>query len=55
MDTYWVPAVNRLGAHGHWAFAELTEVYQIESDFKAKVEGAFDDVLASVAAQAAGK
>ena len=55
METYWVPGVNNLGTHGRWAFAELTEVYQIESDFKAKVEGAFNDMLASVAAPAAGK
>ncbi len=33
MDTYWVPGVNHLGIHGRWAFAEFTEVYQIEADF----------------------
>ena len=38
MDTYWVPGVNHLGTYGRWAFAEFTEVYQIEADFKAKVE-----------------
>ena len=38
MDTYWVPGVNHLGSYGRWAFAEFTEVYQIEADFKAKVE-----------------
>ena len=31
-----------------WAFAEFTEVYQIEADFKAKVEGAFDKMIKSV-------
>ena len=30
MDTYWVPGVNHLGTYGRWAFAEFTEVYQIE-------------------------
>ena len=45
MDTYWVPAVNNLRALGRWAFAELTEAYQIESDFKAKVESAFDEMI----------
>jgi len=30
---------------GRWAFAELTEVYQIESDFKAKVASAFDAMI----------
>jgi type III restriction enzyme len=53
MEAYWVPGVNHLRNHGRWAFAELTEVYQIEADFKAKVEGAFNDMLASVAAQPA--
>ncbi len=38
METYWVPGVNHLGTHGRWAFAEFTEVYQIEADFEAKVE-----------------
>jgi type III restriction enzyme len=41
MDTYWVPGVNHLGSYGRWAFAEFCEVYQIESDFKARVEGEF--------------
>ena len=27
--------------YGRWAFAEFTEVYQIESDFKARVEAEF--------------
>ena len=48
MDTYWVPGVNNLGTHGRWAFAELTEVYQIESDFAAKVESAFGKMIESV-------
>jgi type III restriction enzyme len=44
MDTYWVPGVNNLGTLGRWAFAELTEIYQIESDFEAKVQSAFDEM-----------
>jgi len=47
MDTYWVPGVNHLGTYGRWAFAEFTEIYQIESDFKAKVEGEFNKMIAS--------
>ncbi|HYD53675.1 MAG TPA: DEAD/DEAH box helicase family protein [Gemmatimonadaceae bacterium] len=54
MDTYWVPAVNHMGTLGRWAFAELTEVYQIESDFEAKVEGTFDQMLDSAAPAVAG-
>lgn len=50
MDTYWVPGVNHLGTHGRWAFAEFTEVYQIESDFEAKVEKEFNKMIETVAA-----
>lgn len=45
MDTYWVPGVNNSAKYGRWAFAEFTEVYQIESDFKAKVESQFNKML----------
>ncbi len=45
MDTYWVPGVNHLGTYGRWAFAEFTEVYQIEADFKAKVENEFNKMI----------
>jgi type III restriction enzyme len=52
MDTYWVPGVNNHGQYGRWAFAEFTEVYQIEADFEAKVEAEFNKMIASVTAQA---
>ena len=45
METYWVPGVNHLGAYGRWAFAEFTDVYRIEADFKAKVEREFNKML----------
>jgi type III restriction enzyme len=51
MDTYWVPGVNHDGRYGRWAFAEFTEVYQIEADFKAKVEGEFNKMIESVTVQ----
>jgi type III restriction enzyme len=51
MDTYWVPGVNNLAIHGRWAFAEFTEVYQIEADFAAKVKSEFDNMIASVSKQ----
>ena len=47
MDTYWIPGVNHLGTYGRWAFAEFTEVYQIESDFKAKIASEFDKMIAN--------
>ncbi|MBI5659509.1 MAG: DEAD/DEAH box helicase family protein [Nitrosomonadales bacterium] len=45
MDTYWVPGVNHLGTYGRWAFAEFTEVYQIESGFAKKVEAEFNKMI----------
>jgi type III restriction enzyme len=45
METYWVPGVNNLVNYGRWAFAEFTEVYQIESDFEAKVESEFNKMI----------
>jgi type III restriction enzyme len=51
MDTYWVPGVNHLGAHGRWAFAEFTDVYLIEAEFKAKIEGEFNKMLDTATAQ----
>jgi type III restriction enzyme len=48
MDTYWVPGVNNDGRYGRWAFAELTEVYQIEADFEAKVEAEFNKIVETV-------
>jgi type III restriction enzyme len=53
MDTYWVPGVNHLGTHGRWAFAEFTEVYQIEADFEARVESEFNKMIESVTVRAA--
>jgi type III restriction enzyme len=48
METYWVPGVNNLGLYGRWAFAEFTEVYQIQSDFKAKVEAEFNKMIEQI-------
>jgi type III restriction enzyme len=46
METYWVPGVNHLKTYGRWAFAEFTDVYGIEADFKAKVEAAVNETIA---------
>lgn len=51
MDTYWVPGINHLGIYGRWAFAEFTEIYQIEADFKEKVKGEFDKMIDSIQQQ----
>jgi len=49
METYWVPGVNNLKQYGRWAFAEFTEVYQIESDFEARVAAEFDKMITKAA------
>ena len=53
MDIYWVPGVNNLRTYGRWAFAEFTEVYQIQSDFEARVESEFNKMIDAVAVQPA--
>lgn len=53
METYWVPGVNHLKSYGRWAFAEFTEVYQIETNFKATVESEFNRMINTVAFQPA--
>jgi type III restriction enzyme len=50
METYWIPGVNSLGTYGRWAFAELTEVYEIESDFNTAVEREFNNMIQKAAA-----
>lgn len=45
METYWVPGVNNLGKYGRWAFAEFTDIYQLQADFEAKVEAAFNQMI----------
>ena len=51
METYWVPGVNNHGQYGRWAFAEFTEVYQIEAEFEARVEAEFNKMIDSITAQ----
>jgi type III restriction enzyme len=45
MQVYWLPGVNALGAHGHWAFAEFTEVYAMQDDFAQEMTRAFDQLV----------
>ncbi|WP_374962927.1 BPTD_3080 family restriction endonuclease [Spongiibacter tropicus] len=53
MDTYWVPGVNNLGRYGRWAFAEFTDVYEMQDDFAKQVEARFNDMIENAAAAAA--
>jgi len=45
MDTYWIPGVNNLKHFGRWAFAEFTEVFNMETDFSKKIENEFDNLI----------
>ncbi len=47
MDMYWIPGVNNLRQYGRWAFAEFTQVYNIEDDFEARIQEEFDKVIDS--------
>ena len=47
METYWVPGVNNMGRFGRWAFEEFQAVYAIEADFKQRVEGLFQQMIAA--------
>jgi type III restriction enzyme len=51
METYWVPGVNNLKQYGRWAFAEFIEIYEIETDFEAKVQSQFDKLINAVSSQ----
>lgn len=45
METYWVPGVNNLKQYGRWAFAEFTDVYQMQDDFAKKVEAEISKMI----------
>ena len=34
--------------HSRWAFAEFTDVYQMQVDFEEKVDAAFNKMIAAV-------
>ncbi|MEN9865934.1 MAG: hypothetical protein RL748_1524 [Pseudomonadota bacterium] len=45
METCWLPGVNNIGHYGRWAFAEFTEIWQMEADFAARLEQEFDRII----------
>ena len=52
METYWIPGVNNLKTYGRWAFAEFTDVFQMQSDFEEKVEAEFNKMIEAATVQA---
>ncbi len=49
MDVYWIPGVNNLGKYGRWAFAEFTDVYEMQTDFEKRIEEEFDKMIKGIA------
>jgi type III restriction enzyme len=45
MNAYWIPGVNNLKSYGRWAFAELRDVYTLESDLATKLREELDKML----------
>ena len=54
METYWIPGVNNAASFGRWAFAELTDVYLMESDLEAKLGAGFEALIDELTAQGGG-
>jgi len=48
MEVYWVPGVNNNGQYGRWAFAEFTDVYQIEDDLEELIASKFTEMIDAV-------
>ena len=42
MEAYWLPGVNDLGRYGRWAFAEFTDVYDIEAELERAILNLID-------------
>ncbi len=40
-----MPGVNHLKTHGRWAFAEFTDLWQMQVDFAAWVAAEFNDMI----------
>ena len=45
MDNYWIPGVNNLQTHGRWAFAEFTDVFEIQENFAKRIEEEFAKMI----------
>lgn len=46
MESYWIPGVNHDGRFGRWAFAEFTDVFEMEPGFEKTLAGLFDQLMA---------
>jgi type III restriction enzyme len=55
MDTYWIPGVNHLGTYGRWAFVELRDIYEMETDFAAKISSEVDRMISEAVSSTSAK
>jgi type III restriction enzyme len=55
MDVYWVPGVNNLKQFGRWAFVELRDVFEIDSEFKDRIEPAVGQMFRSILGETSGE
>jgi type III restriction enzyme len=45
MDSYWIPGVNNHGTYGRWAFAEFTDVWEMQDDFEKQIASKFESMI----------
>ena len=45
MRTQWLVGVNNLGSFGRWDFAELSDIYAMESDLTEKIKSGFGEII----------
>ena len=48
MEVYWLPAVNRLGTFGRWAFAQFTDVFELGGDLSQQITQNWDVLVTGV-------
>ena len=48
METYWIPGVNNLKSWGRWAFAEFTDVYEMQDNFESEINSRFTNMVSEM-------
>ncbi len=45
IENYWISGVNNTGSFGRWAFAEFRDVFEMEDEFRKKMEKEFNRII----------
>jgi len=45
MKTFWIPGVNHLGTCGRWAFAEFTDVWEMDDKLAALIDAKVAEMI----------